>query len=136
MFDLINNVPNDIIAIIWKYLSPYNKIFLNKECYLKYNNLIDHLIITERYENYIRDIIRKDYSFVFYYLFNRKFINWMIMHNYKYKDIIFTDYIHFILYYSSSNNSHKCNKIANLELQLLGLKKDWRTKYRKKKING
>jgi len=120
------NLPTDIKLIIWEYLSSYDKIFLNKKYYLLYNNLIDSIIITGRYENYIRDIIKKDYSFIFKPLLNRKFMNWIIMHNYKYGDIIYTDYIHFILYYSSFHKSYNCNNILNLELQLLGLKKDWR----------
>ena len=130
---LIKNLPDDILILIWDNLNPYNKIFLNKEYYLKYNNYIDKLI-TGRYESYIRDIIRKDYSFIFKSLLDRNFIKWILMHNYKYEDVIYKDYIHFILYYSSINTSHNCNNIINLELKLLGLKKDWRTNSRIKSI--
>ena len=48
------------------------------------------------------------------------------MHNYKYNNVLYNDYLHFLLYYSSFNKSYKCNDIINLQLQLLGLKKDWR----------
>jgi hypothetical protein len=129
LFALMENLPDDIIALIWGHFNASNKIFLNKEYYSKYNNLIDKLI-PRRYESYIRDIIRNDCSFVFKNLLDRKFIKWILMHNYKYNDVIYTDYIHFILYYSSLNKSHKCNNILNLELRLLGLKKDWRTNSR------
>ena len=120
------HLPTDIILIIWQHLSSYSKIFLNKKYYSLYNNLIDSIIITGRYENYIRDIIKKDYSFIFKQMLKRKFTNWTIMHNYKYGNMTYTDYIHFLLYYSSFHKSHNCNTILNLELQLLGLKKDWR----------
>ena len=125
---LINRMallPEDIINLIFKYLNSVDKIFLNKKYYSKYNILIDKYIIAGRYESYIRDIIKKDYSFVFKKLLNRNFINWILMHNYKYKYATYKDYIHFLLYYSSFNKSNNCNYILNLELQLLGLKNDW-----------
>ena len=125
VFNIIDNLPYDIIEIIWGNLNPLNKILLNKEYYSKYNYLIDKHIVN-KYESYIRDIIINDYSFVFINLLNRKFINWSFMHNYKYNNVLYNDYLHFLLYYSSFNKSYKCNDIINLQLQLLGLKKDWR----------
>jgi len=125
VFNIIDNLPYDIIEIIWENLNPLNKILLNKEYYSKYNYLIDKHIVN-KYESYIRDIIINDYSFVFINLLNRKFINWSFMHNYKYNNVLYNDYLHFLLYYSSFNKSYKCNDIINLQLQLLGLKKDWR----------
>jgi hypothetical protein len=126
---LINRMtllPDDVIQIIFEYLNALDKIFLNKKYYSKYNYLIDKYIIVGRYEYYIRDIIKKDYSFVFKELLNRNFINWLLMHNYKYKYVTYNDYIHFLLYYTNFNKANNCNYILNLELQLLGLKKDWR----------
>jgi hypothetical protein len=125
IYNKISDFPDDIIQLITNYLSPYNKIFLNKKYYYKYNYYIDKYIIPEYSEIYIRDIIKKDYSFVFKEILNRKFNRWVLMHNYSYKFILYKDYIHFILYYSSINNSYKCNKLINLKLKKLGLKKDW-----------
>ena len=64
VFNIIDNLPYDIIEIIWENLNPLNKILLNKEYYSKYNYLIDKHIVN-KYESYIRDIIINDYSFVF-----------------------------------------------------------------------
>jgi len=125
IYDKILDFPDDIIDLIIDSLTPYNKIFLNKKYYIKYNNHIDKYIIPDYSEIYIRDIIKKDYSFIFKELLNRKFNRWILMHNYTYKFLLYKDYIHFILYYSSINNSYKCNKLINLKLKKLGLKKDW-----------
>ena len=44
LFDLVPKLPDDIIEIIWSKLNHKNKIFLNKENYIKFNYLIDGLI--------------------------------------------------------------------------------------------
>ena len=55
-------LPDDILQIIWNYINPKYKIFLNKYLYNKYHYLISNLVNNK---SYIRDIIRLDYSFVF-----------------------------------------------------------------------
>ena len=125
LYDYIQYLPDDIIAIIWKHLSKFNKIFLNKNNYIKYNHLIDILIINGRYESYVRNIIRNDYSFVFDQIFKRKYKYWLQIKKYQYTDTIYKNYILFLLYYSNINNSQKCYDIINLQLNLMGFKKDW-----------
>ena len=124
IFDYIQYLPDDIVHIIFEKLLPYNKIFLNKEFYMKFNPIIDPYI--NNCENYIRDIIRKDYSFVFKFIVERKFKKWLRMRNYSYNNIIYPDYVHFLLFFTSSNNAYKCNDLINLHLNLSGLKKEWR----------
>jgi hypothetical protein len=124
VFDYIQYLPDDIIDIIFEKLSPYKKMFLNKELYIKFNPIIDPYINNS--ENYIRDIIRKDYSLVFKFIVERKFKKWLCMRNYSYNNIIYPDYVHFLLFFTSTNNAYKCNNLINLQLNLSGLKKEWR----------
>lgn len=123
LFNLVQFLPVELIELIWNNLSPLNKIFLNKKYYIKFNHLIDGLVTN--YESYIRDIIRNDYSFSFNYILKRQFIRWLRKVNYKYNNIIYSDYLNFILNYCASNNSSKCSYLINLQLNLSGLKKDW-----------
>ena len=124
LFDLVQKLPDDIIEIIWNKLNHKNKIFLNKENYTKFNYLIDGLVTN--HGSYIRDIIRNDYSFSFQYILERRFIHWLHKLNYKFANIIYPDYINFILNYCASNNSSNCGYLINLQLNLSGLKKEWR----------
>ena len=121
LFNLITYLPDDIIKIIWYKILPKYKIFINKENYIKFNYLIDQNITN--HDSYIRDIIRNDSSYVFYYILQRCFNNWLQMYNYKYKGVIYTNYINFILFYMQQNNSSKCNNLINLQLNLCELKK-------------
>ena len=126
LFDYIQYLPNEIIHIIWNNVSTIQKFFLNKEHYNTYNHLIDTIIPQGRYESYIRDIVRHDCNYVFKYLIHNKFNTWLQIYNYKYDNIIFSDFINFLLFYSKNNNSSKCNNSINLSLQLSELKKKGR----------
>jgi hypothetical protein len=121
MFDLIQYLPNDILVIIWQKLNPYNKIFVNKENYITYNSLIDKHI--GRYESYIRDIIRNDYSYAFNFILKRQFNSFIQIKNYRYYNTNYSNYIFFIISYCQINNSHKCLNLVNLQLDLTELKK-------------
>ena len=107
--DIINTFPNDIISHIFFLLSVKKKIFLSKSYYNKYNHYIDRIIKDNMIESYIRDIVRKDYIFSFKNIFNRNITHWMLMTNYPYsKNIVFSNYLEFLKYYTKKNNSEKC----------------------------
>ena len=133
-FHILSYLPNDILNIIFEYISARHKIFLNKKYYIKFNYLIDQ-IIGSKYESYIRDIIRNDCAFVFSYILNKQFKKWLTIKNYHYKQCIYCNFIRFLIDYSRENHAFKCCQLLNVQLQLSGLKKDWcknnRIKYNK-----
>ena len=129
--NIVNALPDDLLQIIWSYLNPIKKIFLNKTYYNKYNYLIDKLIIN--YQSYIRDIIRVDYQFIFNYILLRNFDKWIKPKNYQYGNIIYPSYIDYIHQYAKNNKSNKCVNLINLNLQISKLKKLSCKDYRRKK---
>jgi hypothetical protein len=126
ILDIITYLPNEILNIIYHKINPIQLIFINKEKYYALNYIIDGLIGEKRYDSYVRDVIRNDYNFIFKSILNRNFSRWLWFKNYKYNNIIYPDYIHFILYYATNNNSHNCYNSVNLKLKLSELKKDYR----------
>ena len=133
LFNLIIYLPDDIIKIIWEKIAEKYKIFINKKNYIRLNYLIDQYI--HNHDRYMRDIIRNDYAYVFYYMLQRHFNCWLQRYNYRYNSIIYTNYIDFILFYSQQTNSSKCKNLINLQFNLSKLKKEWyknnRIKYNK-----
>lgn len=112
--DMINNLPDDVIDIIFTLISPKSKIFLTKSFYNQYNNYIDQIINDNKIESYIRDIVRKDYFFSFKAIFYRNLSHWMLMTNYPYsKNIVFENYLAFLKYYAEKNSSSKCFNFIN-----------------------
>ena len=63
IFNKINELPYEIINLIKEYIPNKNIVFVNKKFYLSYHNLIKISIIN--FENYIRDMIRRDNEFIF-----------------------------------------------------------------------
>jgi len=121
MINIIDDLPNEILDIIFYYLNTREKFFLNKKYYIKYNNYIDQYIIN--YSSYVRDIIRLDYSFVFEYIIYRNFNKWIKINNYNYKNIIYNNYIFFLSDFANKNKATKCLNLLNLHLEISKLKK-------------
>tara|TARA_Y100000591_G_C21789109_1_gene675545 strand:+ start:384 stop:791 length:408 start_codon:yes stop_codon:yes gene_type:complete len=114
-------LPNDVINIIFSYLSIRNKIFLNNTYYKLYNKYIYNYI--KNYQSYIRDIIRNDYSYVFNYIIEKDINNWLTDNRFIYYNNIYNKYIDFILSYARKNNANKCLYLLNLKLNISKLKK-------------
>ncbi|ALH22987.1 hypothetical protein ceV_081 [Chrysochromulina ericina virus CeV-01B] len=132
MIDIIEHLPNDILDIIFYYVNPREKIFLNKKYYIKYNSYIDTYIYN--YSSYIRDIIRFDCSFVFEHIIYRNLNKWIKINNYNYGKVIYYNYIYFLSDFSNKNKATKCLYLLNLHLEISKLKKlnckDYRIKHK------
>ena len=125
IYDILPFLPEEIIDIIWNYIPLTQKIFVNKNHYTQLHYLVDTLVPSARYNSYVRDIIRNDCRYVFNFLLTRNFTHWLNKYNYKYNNILYPDYINFILNYACKNNASKCSNSINLQLSLSGLKKEW-----------
>tara|TARA_B100001093_G_scaffold507866_1_gene569082 strand:+ start:3026 stop:3445 length:420 start_codon:yes stop_codon:yes gene_type:complete len=123
LFDIIEYLPDDIINIIFNKINVFQLIFLNKEYYHKFNYLVDSKINIGRYDSYVRDIVRNDYSFIFENILIRKINFWLLRKNYLYNNVIYNDFLDFLLFYCKNNNSNKCSHLIYLQLDLSGLKK-------------
>ena len=129
----ITLLPDDLKILIWdKYIKFLNKVWVNKENYFKYHKLIILKIKknSKNFDNYIRDIIRLDYYYVFYFLLNDEFINWINKNRIiKYQNILFRNYINYINFLV---NKYQSGKIKNLMLKKLKenkLDKIWQENY-------
>ena len=129
---LLNLIPDDLLEFyIWPHLPILTKVWLNKELYLKYHSHIQKYI--KMSANYIRDIIRNDYSFVFNRLMEENLDCWIIPNkHYVYNNITFKDYLNYIHYLISKHNSDKCKMILYSKLKNSGLEKKWH-KYKSRK---
>tara|TARA_B100001057_G_scaffold500963_1_gene619285 strand:- start:15654 stop:16082 length:429 start_codon:yes stop_codon:yes gene_type:complete len=124
--DILDNLPHEILDIIFMYLKPANLIFLNKYYYEKYNFMIEKIFFKgeiQRYHSYIRDIVREDAIFVFKYITKNKFNTWLLNTNFKYKNVIYINYINYLIHLATIYNSNKCCELLKYNLSLTGLSK-------------
>jgi len=125
-FDItkINILPNEIIINIKEYIPYTGLLVLNKNFYFKHHKYFKKLIKEKLYENYIRDIVRKDYYFVFDLLIKENYKFWYHVKRYIYKNVIYGNYICFLQSYCIENESTNCRNLLNKFLNESGLSKN------------
>jgi len=117
----INMLPNDLIMLIQSYLPKSSLIFLNNYYYKKYHYLVKTLIDKNSFENYIRDIIRRDNEFVFLHILLDFHKNISKIKHFIYKNVMYKKYYYFLIDFCISNNSIKCRNVLNDFLKEQGL---------------
>jgi hypothetical protein len=87
-----SSLPKEILNIILDYFPICSLVWVNKTYYLKYHSTIKQNI--HQFENYIRDIIRRDNSFVFNEILKENYKKWINMKKYVYKNLLFSNYLY------------------------------------------
>lgn len=104
----IKDLPYDIIRVITEFIPLKKLVFVNSIYYNLYHNLLRNSI--PMYENYIRDMIRRDNDFVFEKIIGENIDRWLKNKQYRYKNMVFNNYIYFVIHYCIENNSENCRK--------------------------
>jgi hypothetical protein len=122
LFENFDKLPYDLIIYIKKFIPKKIFVFTNRENYKLYHTFLKPCIIN--YENYIRDTIRRDNFFVFERIFTENFTTWTKINNYMYKNMIFKNYLYFVLHYCIENESTSCREIFMVFLKQHGFDKN------------
>jgi hypothetical protein len=109
MMKLISELPNDVINLIKEFIPNHKRVFVNKRFYNLYHNTIRMNI--PLYENYIRDIIRRDSYFVFEKVLQENIELWLKNKQYRYKNMVFNNYLYFVINFCIENNSERCREL-------------------------
>ena len=115
----IQKLPDDIINVIKEYLPIIQLVFTNITNYNLYHSFIRKYIIN--YETYIRDTIRRDNTFVFHKIINENYRKWLEIKKYTYKNIIYKNYVYFIMSFCIENQSNNCRIVLHNFLREHGL---------------
>jgi len=106
---LLNKLPLELVQHIMEFIPTIVSVFLSKKLYLKYHDVTrKHIPL---YENYVRDMVRNDYHFVFSLLLKESMDYWSRRKKYNYKDVIYYDYNYFLLEYCIENKSSHCKNL-------------------------
>jgi hypothetical protein len=124
LFTYINSLPIEIIKIIKSFIPLSRLLFLNKELYFEHHKIVKQMVPFELYDNYIRDMIRKDALFVFEQIIKENLKHWLKMKKYKYENIVHDNYYYFLTSYCIENKSTKCRNLLKGFLENLGISKN------------
>ena len=112
LFQRINILPDVLIDIVHEFVPLKVTIFLSKDLYTHHHYKLKQFIPKINRESYIRDMIRRDCDFVFSHLLNENFVKWIFeIKHYKYKNIIYKNYLYFIKDFCFIQESNKCRTI-------------------------
>ena len=120
-----NNLCDDIKKIIWDYIPVITKSSLSKQSYLKNYVIKNASIESVHYQNYIRDIIRKDCFFIIKMNLELHFNKWLKKKNIYYKDYKINNYVNYLLHLCFENKSTRCEREINNYIKKCGLDKSW-----------
>ena len=115
--DIMNNIstlPDDIIKLIKEYIPHKKLVFVNSSYYNLYHHTIRSSI--PLYDNYVRDIIRRDNEFVFDKVICENIDKWLENKQYFYKNMIFKNFIYFVVHFCIENNSDRCRDVLLIYL--------------------
>ena len=122
ILDKINKLPNELIDIIKEYIPKQKLAFTNKKHYLLYHNLLKPTI--KNYENYLRDMIRRDNEFVFKLIVRENYKKWCEIKHYRYKNMVFKNYLYFAINYCIEHDSNNCRNAIDDFFKQEGLGKN------------
>ena len=122
LINKINTLPEVIVDLIKEYVPKYMFTFTNRENYELYHSLIAHHI--KDYHDFIKDTIKRDNEFVFDTIIRENYIKWFTIKQYRYKNMIFFNYLYFIIHICIENESENCRKVINIFLKEHGLDKN------------
>ena len=122
IIDKINKLPYEIIDIIKEYIPKQKLAFTNKSNYLLYHNSLKRNI--KNYDNYIRDMIRRDNEIVFKLIVSENYKKWYEIKQYRYKNMVFTNYLYFAINYCIEHDSNNCRNSIDNFLKQQGLGKN------------
>lgn len=109
----INNLPFELLDIIFSYIPDISKLRLNKYYYEKYHPIVKKIIKNGCCESYIRSMIRRDNNFIIRHLIKENYVRWVGMIDYYNSGLEFYNYISFLRYYCDEFNSKKCEEEIN-----------------------
>ena len=122
MDTITKRLPPELIRYIKEYIPKKEFVFTNTINYNLYHNLIKPSI--KDHESYIRAMIRQDNDFVFKKIVEENYTKWYEIRQYKYKNMIFNNYLYFVMNFCIENDSNNCRKIISDFLKEHGLGKN------------
>ena len=114
MLDLIEsyNLCDDIRNMIYEYLPNNVLIWTKREKYTKYHHCLQDILESKRmYENYLRYVIRNDFDIIFEIIINTHDISSWKNKKYVFRNVKYSNYLHFLDCFMFDNNAHKCRSI-------------------------
>lgn len=115
-FDLqkINTLPEDMVREIIGFIPKSVFVSTNKKNLAEYHHTIKPLLMKKNvYESYVRDMIRRDNDFIFYYIVKENYERWKSIKGYIDEYTVYPNYAVFLMNFCFVVNSDKCRQVLH-----------------------
>ena len=120
----VSKLPDELKIFVSSFISKKVKMFLNKTLYFENHQFIKDYINCCKFESYVRDVVRKDHSFVFNNLLVHNIDKWIKWKSYLFGNCVYYNYLVFLIFYCIDNSSTKCRELIQQKVKELGLSKN------------
>ena len=101
----LSELPECIVYnCIFDFIPDENLIWINKTYYKKNGHLIKKMVPIRDFESYIRSLVKNDNYFCLEHIVYENIDRWNKMKRYKYRYMLFYNYLHFIYCFEMFNN--------------------------------
>ncbi len=120
----MNNLPEDILNLIYQYIPYHVRCLFSAKNYLKYNSSHQeylrnnvygyHLKLNKRFtfDTYVRKLIKNDYYYVFQFVLKENYKSWKkTTKKNRYKNMNYRSKLLFYSLYCIENKANKCLEI-------------------------
>jgi len=113
---IVHILPKELIRVIQGFIPNLFLIFTNTFYYNNYHYLLKETILYNKYDKYIRYIVKNDFDFILNKILNENNNNkiWLsTKKKYTNKNIIYNNFFYFLIDYCIEKESIKCKNILN-----------------------
>lgn len=123
-------LPLEIEKEIFSFLPILDKHSINTYYYKETHENVKGGVY-KKCAKYVKQLINRDMDFVFRQVIRENFNDWLCQKKVAYNNMVFSNYIYFILYYTQEQEAHRCNDIIIEYLKKANL---WKNLHKKKVI--
>ena len=118
---ITETIPQELHNIIFEYIPQQELIFINRTSY----DLHHHLLYKKvHFDNYVRDMIRKDLDCIMKRLVDEYNLRWVKDKKYRYKTSTYKNYATYLLNLSIEYNATRCRNVIREHYKNKGLSKN------------
>ena len=118
---ITETIPQELHNKIFEYIPQQELIFINRNYYDQHHHLLYKKV---HFDNYVRDMIRKDLGCVMKRLVDEYNLQWIQNYKIRYKTSTYKNYANYLLNLCIEYNATRCRNVIREHYKIKGLSKN------------
>ena len=131
---IFSQLPDEVLAIVWSFVTPLKKMLCSKSLYLEYHPFLLRSLTSLQYHNYLHYMVRINASFVVRSLMLEERGKWGQIKMYKYGGFVYDRYETYLRRLCKEYDAYKVLAALNDCSEVIHTKGGDRKAYRRKRV--